>query len=53
MMKPIMREEKTMLELVKRYESHPFSQLERIGLTATLIFFVTMALVFFLAPRLI
>jgi hypothetical protein len=53
MIKSIMREEKTMLDLVKRYESQPFSQLERIGITATLLFFITMSLVFFLAPRLI
>lgn len=48
-----MRKEKTMMELVKRYESHPFSQSELLAIGVTVLFFITMSLVFFLAPRLI
>ncbi len=47
-----MREEKTMIELVKRYESYPLSQKERFGLGLMLTFFLSMTLLFVVIPML-
>ncbi len=47
-----MREEKTMLELVKRYEEFPLSKKERMGLSLLITFFLSMATLFILIPEL-
>ena len=49
--KPKMKEEKTMLELVRRYEAYPLSAAERFGVGLTMAFFLSMALLFFVLPN--
>lgn len=43
-----MREEKSLIQLVRRYESNPFSTSERMALFVLVVFFVAMSLLFFL-----
>lgn len=43
-----MREEKNLIQLVRRYETTPFSRHERIALSVLAAFFVAMSLLFFL-----
>jgi hypothetical protein len=47
-----MKEQKTMVELVRRYESYPLSNFERVGLGLTVLFFIAMMFLFFIAPSL-
>ncbi len=46
----IMKEEKTMVDLVRRYEEYPLSNVEKFGIGLTFVFFFSMAIVFFLLP---
>ncbi|HOS49292.1 MAG TPA: hypothetical protein PLG57_11675 [Bacteroidia bacterium] len=47
-----MKEQKTMVELVRRYESYPLSNFERLGIGVTIMFFIAMMFLFFIAPSL-
>jgi hypothetical protein len=47
-----MKEQKTMVELVRRYESYPLSNFERLGIGVTIMFFIAMMFLFFIAPNL-
>lgn len=46
-----MKEEKTMMELVRRYEDYPLSSIEKFGIGMTIVFFFSMAILFILLPR--
>jgi hypothetical protein len=47
-----MKEQKTMLELVRRYEGYPLSRFEQLGLGLMIVFFLTMSFLFFILPSL-
>jgi hypothetical protein len=47
-----MKEQKTMIELVRRYEEYPFTSVEKFGIGMTFVFFFSMAILFFLLPSL-
>lgn len=47
-----MKEQKTMEQLVRRYEDYPFSKFERVGLGIIVMFFIAMMFVFFIVPSL-
>lgn len=47
-----MREEKSMIQLVKRYQTCPLSPKERLGLSLMLSFFLSMATLFIIIPKL-
>jgi len=46
-----MKEEKTLIELVRRYEDYPFSSIEKFGIGMTFAFFFSMAILFLLIPN--
>jgi hypothetical protein len=47
-----MKEQKTMIELVRRYEGYPLSRFEQFSLGLMMVFFLTMSFLFFVLPGL-
>lgn len=47
-----MKEQKSLVDLVKRYEAYPLSPVEKFGLGITFVFFFSMAVLFMLMPKL-
>lgn len=47
-----MKEQKTLLQLVRRYEGYPLSSFEQFGLGLMIVFFLTMSFLFFVLPSL-
>ncbi len=46
-----MKQEKTLVDLVRRYETYPLSAVEKFGIGITLTFFFSMAILFLLMPK--
>ncbi|MBL7922760.1 MAG: hypothetical protein JNL88_01035 [Bacteroidia bacterium] len=47
----MIKEEKTLLQLVRRYETSPFSAQERFGIGILISFFLAMSTLFILIPK--